>query len=48
MNEKVVVVGVNYQGLSVSRLLGQVGYDVYVFCLPYEMAWGEFRSSKYL
>lgn len=38
MNEKVVVVGVNYQGLSVSRLLGQAGYDVYVFCLPYEMA----------
>ena len=48
MNEKAVVVGLNYQGLAVSRLLGQAGFDVYAFAIPYEMAWGEFRSSRYL
>lgn len=48
MKEKVAVVGLNYQGLCVARLLGQAGYDVYDFCLPHEMAWGEFRCSRYL
>ena len=48
LKEKVAIVGLNYQGLCVARLLGQAGYDVYAFCLPHEMAWGEFRSSRYL
>lgn len=48
LKEKVAIVGLNYQGLCVARLLGQAGYDVHAFCLPHEMAWGEFRSSRYL
>lgn len=48
MKEKVVVIGLNYQGLVVSRLLGQAGYDVYSFPLPYELDRVEMRCSRYL
>lgn len=48
MKEKVAIIGLNYQGLAVSRLFGQAGYDVYAFPMPYEMEWIEFRCSKYL
>lgn len=47
--EKVAaVIGLNYQGLAVVRLLGQSGYNVFAFPIPHEMLWGEFRRSKYL